>query len=188
MATHQLYVGAGSNPKLSRAAFPAQTFVNTDPAFTGSKPAAHKGPAQLALTRTLDFRDDYALKQYVRDNVITEGDVLNICLIPPRLLLYGVEVNVERAGPDLDTITFALSDGTAIGTAAVVSDTVGARFSPPAGAAWVTGGAASLATARYNVAPVMLTATLTVLTADNTFGDLRISVTPLVSVFEGGAY
>lgn len=187
MALHELYVGGPGRPggTFNRSQFPAPTFNAADPAFQEMVAAVHKGPIGTALTRTLDFGNDHALMEYVANNAIVAADDLHIQVVPAHTLLLGLHVEVEtpQAGVSL---TFTLSDGTTFG-GAIDCSTVSSQFTPPNGLAWVTDGAASLATAEFANVVKMLRADVTALGAGG-FGRLRISVSPILMHLKEGQY
>lgn len=185
MAKHELYLGGPARGNGSRSQFPSVPFDANATVFKEMRPAAHKGPSQYALTRTLDFGNDHALQEYVRNNAIAAADVLNLQVIPKDVLLYGLFVNVENPVAGV-SLTFALDDGTIFATA-VDCSVAGTMFVPPGGAAWITDGAADLGTAEFANVPKMLQATVTAVGAGG-FGALRISVSPLMSQLQEGQY
>lgn len=184
MATHELYLGGGTNNNANRAQFPSPTFNASDAAIKAMRPSAHKGPTQYALTRTLDFDNDPALAHYVANNTIATGDVLNLIVIPANTLVYGVAYWVESPSSIASSTLTVKLDGTAAGTA-VALDAAGSGFAAPAAVAWTTAGAASLATATFNTAPTVASGTLAI-TDEGDLKGLRVHVSVLLSqVFEG---
>lgn len=191
MATHEIYVGGPARVNGGRSQFPSAPFDADSAVFQRMSPAVHKGPSQYALTRVLDFGNDHALMDYVRNNAIVQGDVLNIQVIPANTLLYGLHVAVEEPQAGL-VLTFGLDDGTQFVTGVapapnVATDAESSMFAPPGAAAWITDGAASLATAEFANVPKMLQATVATLPAGG-FGKLRIAVSPLLSQLKEGQY
>lgn len=184
MATHELYVGGPGAGGFNRSMYPRPTFT-PGATFNSISPAAHKGPVQYALTRTLDFGNDHALMEYVRNNAIAAADVLNLQIVPANMLQYGLYVRVETPQAGV-TLTFGLNDGTTFATA-VDCSVAGSMFVAPNGAAWVTDGAVSLATAEFANVAKMLQATVTAVGAGG-FGALRLHASPLLSQLEEGQY
>jgi hypothetical protein len=183
MATHELYVGGPGQASISRSMYPRPTF---NPALDGFKRmtvAAHKGPTQYAITRTLDAAD-FALAEYLRNNTVAAADVLNLQVIPKSTLLYGVRVRVEKPVAGL-TLTFGLSDGSALG--AVVDCSVVSDAFVVVGGAWVTAGAVNLGSANFSNVPRALQATVTAIGAAK-LGGARIHISPLVSQTEEGQF
>lgn len=185
MATHELYLGGPARVNGGRSQFPSAPFDADNPVFQKMSPAAHKGPSQYALTRVLDFGQNHGLQDYVRNNAIAAADVLNLQVIPKDCLFYGLFVSVEVPQDGVE-LTFALDDGTVLG-AAVDCSVVNSMFVPAGGAAFVTDGAASLATAEFANIPKMLQATVTAVGVDG-FGKLRIAASPLISQLQEGQY
>lgn len=192
MATHEIYVGGPGRGTgaYGRSQYPAPTFNPAAAAFQAMRVSAHKGPAQFSLGRTLDFKNDHALAEYVRNlneagTPLAAADILNLAVIPANTLQYGLFVEVENPVTGV-TLTFTLSDGTAFATA-VDAGVAGTMFVPVGGAAWITDGAASLATAEFANVPKMLRATLTALPADG-IGDLRVRAEMLISELISGQY
>lgn len=191
MAVHELYVGGPGSTAGGRSMYPRPAFNPLAAAFLRMTAAVHKGPTQFALTRTLDFSEAASLKNYMSGNTVAQGDQLNLQVIPKNSLVYGFMVNVEKAAPGV-SLTFRMNDGTAgaagiaIGTA-VDCSVEGSKFCVPAGAAWVTDGAADLGTAHFTNVPKMLQAVVTALSGTG-FGGLRVSITPLISSTQEGQY
>lgn len=192
MATHEIYVGGPGRGTgaYGRSQYPAPTFNPASAVFKEMRVSAHKGPAQFSLGRTLDFKNDHALAEYMR-NLIEAGtplaaaDILNLSVVPANTLQYGLFVAVENPVAGV-TLTFSLSDGTTFGTA-VDAGVAGTMFVPHNGIAWISDGAASLATAEFANVPKMLRATLTALPAGG-IGDLRVRAEILLSELISGQY
>ena len=188
MTIHQLYDGGPANSTIQRTQWPAYPFSATDPKFAEMDASVHNGSWLTQLRRTLDFKNDYALRAYFNANAVAANDVLNIILLPPKCLLLGVYVEVEAVNDSGSANTFKF--GTAAGV--IIGDTAGAavavdatvlsaNYSAP-NAAWVNGtagGVVSLATAQYiGTQPDMVQATLASLATASLagFGNLRLNV------------
>ena len=188
MATHQLWEGGPAVSKLTRSQFPSYTFSASDAKIKALDMSQHYGTPYAVLRRVLDFKNDYALQEYFRNNAVAAADVLNVLLIPKDTLVLGYFVEVENAadGGAL-TLTFGTAGGTIIGDtsdAAVAIDATSAvaRFSAPNGA-WITAnGAMSLATATAQITPDMVQVTLATKAAAGLagFGNLRLNVSAMV--------
>lgn len=195
MATHQIYIGGPGRGDNSRHQFPNATFSASGAAFKAMVPAAHKGPTQYALTRTLDFgytdgvANDPALQDWLANATVATGDVLNLVVIPANCLLYGVMINVEKAANTSNTLTLQLKVGSNFFGSTTDLTTAGSAFAPATttATAAVTSGAIDLSTAVFDKAPTMLAGTLA-MTAETDFKDLRLSISPLVSQCQQGQY
>lgn len=177
MAIHELYQGGPASANSSRAMFPAPLFAAGSAPFATMRPSAHKAPGLYKLSRTLDFRDDPALKHWVNNATIAQGDDLGILVIPQNLMLLGVQYQVARAAGVAMTLTptlrvntgaFPAINGNALATALTQ---VGV-----AGAITATGTAATIVP-WYIATPEMYSLDLTAWTD---FGVLRLEVTALV--------
>lgn len=192
MPTYDVYVGGPGRGDYSRSQYPAKAFSQTDPAFKNMPIAAHKGPSQYALTRTLDFKNDHALAEFVRNQSaagapLTDADVLGIVVIPANTLFYGVHVDVENpvAGVTL-TLRTRAPNSIALGT--VDAGVAGSDFRiAGTAAAGVTEGAVDLGVANFANVPRMLEVVLTAV-PDTGMGDLRVSISPLLSQLKEGQY
>lgn len=186
MATHELYVGGPkASANASRAMYPRPAFVAAD--WANTQPAAHKGPTQYALTRLIDPVDDYAMAEFLRNNVVAAADVLNLQGIPAGSLLYAVEVNVITPEPGL-SLTFSLSNAAVLG-AAVDMNVAGRILLLPGSATNISAsGAASLENAYWVEDALMLRATVTAAATAGELGKAKFTVSPLISIFDGGAY
>lgn len=178
MATHELYLGGAANANLSRSQFPSATFNAADAAVKAMKAAAHKGPSTFALTRTLDFKNEVSLADYVSENTIASGDVLNLVVIPKNTILLGVYVEVEEPSA-VAGATIAVKVGANVYGTAIDLTTAGSQFLIMAAAAGVTAGAVDLGTAQFNVDPTILTGTLAI-TDEGDLKGVRIHISPVV--------
>lgn len=186
MATHELYVGGPkASTNTSQAMYPRPAFVQAD--WANTQPAAHKGPTQYALTRRVDAVNDYAMAHFLRNNAVVAADVLNLQGIPAGSLLYAVEVNILQAEPGL-SLTFSLSNGVVLG-AAIDANVVGRVLLLPTSATNITAsGAADLSKAYWVEDALMLRATVTAAATAGKLGKAIFEVSPLISIFDGGAY
>lgn len=195
MANHALYIGGPPTRNYSRAMFPAPPFDSAGADFARVKVAAHKNPAQFDINRTLDFANELALNEYVRNANIAQDDTLDVILVPRRTLLVGVMYSVEKAGPDSLALQLSLVSEVApvalpVIDPAVVDNgtTAGWGFAAVGDATWQTG-SAELANMPYFVArPAVLRLTLAGYDPADGFGDLRLHICPVVTKFEGGAW
>lgn len=121
MTIHQLYDGGPANSVLARTQWPAYAFSASDPAFASVDTGVHNGSPVAQLRKSLDFKNDYALRKYFRDNAVAQADVLNILLLPPKSLLLGLYVEVENpqgtptqyvTGPTQNVPTTSAAGGT----------------------------------------------------------------------------
>lgn len=195
MANHALYIGGPPTRNYSRAMFPAPTFNIVDPEFGKTKVSAHKNPAQFDINRTLDFKNEYALAEYVRNTTFAQGDTLDVILVPKRVLAVGLLYSVETAGPAGLSITPSLVTDPApiplpVIDAAVADDGVSAGWGYAAvgDAAWQVA-SAELANLPFFVArPSVIRLTLTAFDPADGFGNLKLHLCPVVTKFEGGAW
>lgn len=190
MATHQLWEGGPAVANVAGNMFPSYTFASADAKLQNIDLAQHYGTPYAILRRVLDFKNDHALRAYVRNNTIAVADVLNVLFIPRGCLLLGAYVDVERATEITGAITatFATAGGIAIGGATVPGTAVdltatGGRFSAPNGA-WITAnGAMSLATAQAILTPDMVQ--VTIASKANAglagYGNLRLNVSLMIA-------
>lgn len=192
MATHQLYDGGPANSTLARTQWPAYPFSATDPALAQIDASVHGGVGFNVLRRTLDFKNDYALRNYFTKNAVAAADILNIILIPPKVLLLGCYVEIEAVNDSgtANTLKFGTANGIIIGdttgAAVAVDATVkSSNFSPPNGP-WNNGtgnSVASLATAEWiGTQPDMVQVTLATLATASLagFGNLRLNVSAVI--------
>lgn len=185
MTVHQLYDGGAANSNLSRAQYPSAPFSASDATIKKISVAQHYGTPWAVMRKVLDFKNDYALRNYFTNNAVAANDVLNLLVIPAKTLLVGAFVEVESPADNGTAITasFATAGGILFGdtsSAAVAIDltTAAARFSAP-NAAWITAnGAMSLATAEAMVTPDIVQMTLASIAQANLggFGNLRLNV------------
>lgn len=177
MAIHELYQGGPASANSSRAMFPAPLFAAGSAPFATMRASAHKGPGVYKLSRVLDFQEDPALKQWVNNATIAQGDDLGILVIPQNMVLLGVHYQVERVAGVAMTLTptlrvstgaFPAINGNALATALTQAGVVGAITA--------TGTAATIVP-WYIATPEMYSLDLTAWTA---FGALRLAVTALV--------
>lgn len=192
MATYEVYVGGPGRRDYSRSQYPAPAFNQASAEFANIPIAAHKGPSQYALTRVLDFGNDHALMEFVRNQIaagadLASGDVLGALIIPANTLLYGIHVAVETpvAGVTLTLATRAptsLAFGTVDGSAAASDFRIAGTV-----AAGVTQGAVNLGVANFANVPRILDVTLTAVPAGG-MGNFRIAISPLLSQLKEGQY
>lgn len=199
MATYEIYVGGPGRNDYSRSQYPAKAFSRTSTDFTKLPIAAHKGPSQYALTRTLDFGNDHALMEFVRKQIaagapLAAGDILGAIIIPKDTLLYGVHVEVETAVTGV-TLSLATRAPNAVAFGTVAGGTVGSSFRVPGEAgAGITEGAVNLGTpvtgvggASFANVPRILDVTLSAVPAGG-LGNFRVSISPLLSQLKEGQY
>jgi hypothetical protein len=188
MTIHQLYDGGPANSTIARTQWPAYPFLASDPAFAAVDVAVHNGYGVAQLRRTLDFKNDYALRGYFTRNAVAAADVLNVLLLPAKSLLLGCFVQIEAVNDSgtANTLKFGTAAGIIIGdttgaAVAVDATVLSSNYSAPNGP-WVNGtggGVVSLATAQYiGTYPDMLQVTLATLATASLagFGNLRLNV------------
>lgn len=192
MATHELYVGGPSTANYSRAMFPAPPFNAASAAFTGIRPAAHKGNTGYSLTRVLDTANK-AIAEFLRENAVAQGDVIGSVIIPQDVIFKGLFYRLESpTGTGATVITPSLR-----GVGAATFPTIDANaaagskgFAKAGNAAWVTTSASIEAGAGedfFIAAPTILDLTLTTLPADG-LGALRLTLAPIVTELVNGQY
>lgn len=195
MANHPLYIGGAPTRNYSRAMFPAPPYSVNNPDQNRVKVSAHKNPAQFDLNRTLDFKNEAALAEYVRNSTFANADTLDVILLPKRTLMAGVLFSVEVAGPAGLILTPSIVAGAApVLLPAIPADVVddglteGFGFAVPGDAAWMVA-SAEVAQMPYFAANVGLVR-LTVTGYDPAlgFGNLKLHICPVVTKFEGGAW
>lgn len=192
MTIHQLYDGGPANSTIKRTQWPAYPFSASDPAFAAIDVSQHFGSQFALLRRVLDFKNDYALRNYFTNNAVAAADVLNLILLPPTTLLVGLYLEVENIEDNGTAMT--ITAGTAAGlkfgyngttSVAVDCTALSANFSP-VGGAWVNGtagGTVSLATTQYiGTQPDMVQVTLASLATASLagFGNLRLNLEAVV--------
>lgn len=193
MATHEIYIGGPPTANYSRSMFPAAPFSASSPAFTGIRPAAHKGNTGYSLTRVLDTAQK-AMAEFLRENTVAQGDVLGSVIIPQDVLFKGLFYRlVTPSGTGTTTITPSLR-GVSGGTFPVIAGngTAGAKgFAKIGSTAWKSTSVAVEGTDNGNdffiAAPTILDLTLTALPAGG-LGALRLVLCPLVTELENGQY
>lgn len=189
MATHELYIGGPPTANYSRSMFPAAPFNAASAAFTGIRPAAHKGNTGYSLTRVLDTAQK-AMAEFLRENTVAQGDVLGSVIIPQDVLLKGLFYRlVTPTGTGTTTITPSLR-GVTGGTLPTIAanGTAGTKgFAKIGGAAWITASGAAEGDDFFIAAPTILDLTLTALPAGG-LGALRLVLCPLVTELENGQY
>ena len=195
MPTYEVYVGGPGRRDYGRSQYPAKAFSQSAAEFKAMPIAAHKGPAQYALTRTLDFGNDHALMEFVRNQsaagaALDDGDVLGIIVIPKDTLLYGVHVEVENPVTGV-TLALATRAPNSLNFGTIDAATAGSSFrvydaDTPAPVT-VTQGSVDLSQANFANVPRMLDLTLTTVPAGG-LGALRISISPLLSQLKEGQY
>lgn len=193
MATYEIYVGGPGRGDYSRSQYPAPAFVQSGATFKKMRVAAHKGPTQFAITRTLDFKNDHALAEFVRNQAaagapLAAGDVLGSIIIPGRYLLYGVYCRVENPVTGV-TLTIGTRAPNPIAFGTIAGGTAGDGTFRVAGEAGngVSEGAVNLAVANFAGLPRILDVTLTAIPAGG-IGALRVHISPLVSELEEGQF
>lgn len=195
MATHEIYIGGPASANYSRAMFPAPAFNAAGAAFLAVTPSAHKGPVGYQLGRVLDFREDKALQEYVRNAAIVQGDVLGSILIPRNCRLRGMFYHVEREAQTATgaavvvTITPGLRGGGAF--PAIAAGTLDARgYAQVDQAAWTASNAVIDVTDGdwWIHTPTVLDLTLTALTAEVDLTNLRLVLVPHVEFMATGQY
>lgn len=188
MATYELYLGGPASANASRAMFPAPTFSATGAVFKGMRPAEHKGKF---LNRVLDFRDDYALRNFVSQQLadgapITTADILGLIVIPQRVLVHGAFYEVERAGGAGLQLTPAWRVG-AQTLPMIAADALSKGSAGISEAAWVTTNAAQAGNPQAMMAaPDMLDLAVTDIGAG--FGDLRLNIGLMIEEMVAGQY
>jgi hypothetical protein len=123
MTVHQLYDGGPANSTIQRTQWPAYPFSPTDSKFAELDFSVHNHQPLAGIRRRLDFKNDWMLRNYFNNNTVAAGDVLNLIVIPPKMLLVGLYVEVEQAQGGLNgggtasaiTATFGTYLGTAFG-------------------------------------------------------------------------
>lgn len=193
MATYEIFVGGPGRGDTSRSQYPAKAFLYTSALFAKLRAAAHKGPSEYALTRTLDFKNDYALAEFVRNQLaagapLAQGDVLGSVIIPANYLLKGVFVRVETPVVGLTlTLNTRATSVAAVAFGTVNCAVAGSSYrSPGEAAGGITEGAVTGGQSFANV-PRILDVTLTAVGAAG-LGALRIHISPLLSQLEEGQF
>ena len=193
MATYEIYVGGPGRGDYSRSQYPAKAFSQSDSTFKKLRVAAHKGPTMFSLTRTLDFKNDHALAEFVRNQAaagapLAAGDNLGSIIIPARTLLFGVYSRVENAVAGV-TLTLATRAPNAVAFGTIDGGTVTDGVFRVAGeaAGGITEGAVNLGVANYANVPRILDVTLTAIPVGG-MGALRVHISPLISELEEGQF
>jgi hypothetical protein len=200
MATYEVYVGGPGRGDYSRSQYPAKAFSAADATFKKLRVAAHKGPTMFSLTRTLDFKNDHALAEFVRNQAaagapLAAGDKLGSIIIPARTLLFGVYTRVENAVTGV-TLTLSTRAPNAIAFGTIAGGTADDGIFRVAGEAanGITEGAVNLGTpatgvgaANFANVPRILDVTLTAIPAGG-LGALRVHISPLISELEEGQF
>jgi hypothetical protein len=184
MAIHELYLGGPQTPNVSRAMLPSAPFNAGEAAFQAMRPAAHKGPKCFNINRVFDFLEDKSLAEWARHATVAQGDVLSALILPADVVLLGTLIKVERAAGVALTLTPTLRGGAAFPAVNgnVVSKALGAPGVTPSLTAT---GDASTIVPFFIAGPVPVDLALTTWTG---FGDLRLSVSCLVTDYEGGQW
>lgn len=193
MATHEIYIGGPPTANFSRAMFPAAPFSASSPAFTGIRPAAHKGNTGYSLTRVIDTAQK-AMAEFLRENTVAQGDVLGSIIIPQDVLFKGLFYRLESAsGTGTTTITPSLR-GVTGGTFPTIAGngTAGSKgFARVGSTTWkstsVSVEGENNGAAFYIAAPTILDLTLTALPAGG-LGSLRLVLAPIVTELVSGQY
>lgn len=185
MATHELYLGGPASANYSRAMFPAPAFSASAEPFISMRPAAHKGPKTFALNRVFDFRDDFALREWVRNATVAQADKISALVIPQHMILHGVFFNVERAAGVAMTLTPSLR--VAAAAFPTVNGNAESAALAQAGvvAAITANGSAATIVPWFIKTPDVIDLALTAWTA---FGDLRLEVSAIVTDLSSGQY
>ena len=194
MPTYEIYVGGPGRRDYGRSQYPAKAFAADAAEFKAIPIASHKGPVQYALTRTLDFANDHALAEFVRNQLaagapLAAADVLGAIIIPKDTLLYGIHVDVENAVAGV-TLGLATRAPNALSFGSVDGGTVGSSFRVAGDygvIAPVTEGPVDLSVANFANVPRILDVTLTAIPAGG-LGALRVSISPLISQLKEGQY
>lgn len=184
MATHELYLGGPQTPNVSRAMLPSAPFNAGQAAFQAMRPAAHKGPKCFNINRVFDFLEDRSLAEWAREDTVVQGDVLSALILPSDVVLLGTLIKVERVAGVAMTLTPRLRGGAAFPAVNgnVISKALGAPGVTPSITAT---GSAETIVPYFIAGPVPVDLTLTAWTG---FGDLRLSVSCLVTDYEGGQW
>lgn len=193
MATFEVYVGGPPTANYSRAMFPAVPFNASSPAFTGIRPAAHKGNTGYSLTRVIDTAQ-HAMAEFLRETTLAEGDVLGSIIIPQDVIFKGLFYRLETPqGTAATSITPSLRNVTG-GTFPVIAanGTAGTKgFAKAGSTAWKSTSVAIEGTDNGNdffiAAPTVLDLTLTTLPASK-LGTLRLVLAPIVTELVNGQY
>lgn len=193
MATHEIYVGGPPTHNYSRAMFPAPPFDGLSEPFLSVKVSAHKGPVSYDVGRTLDPANDTALGNYFATANLAQGDILNAILIPTRTVMRGVFYRVERlAGvPLVLTASIENGNGTIVtlgpinGNPDIEDDEPNQGFASPGDTEFVQVSGGIEGKAYYFHEPAILRLALTTFTA---WGDLALSVIPVLDKYESGRY
>lgn len=184
MAIHELYLGGPQTPNVSRAMLPSAPFNAGQAAFQAMRPAAHKGPKCFNINRVFDFLEDKSLAEWARNATVVQGDVLSALILPADVVLLGTLIKVERAAGVAITLTPTLRGGPAY--PAVNGNVVGKALGAPGVNPSLTASGDASTIAPYFVAgPIPLDLALTAWTG---FGDLRLSISALVTDYEGGQW
>jgi hypothetical protein len=193
MATYEIYVGGPGRGDYSRSQYPAPAFSAANAVFKKLRVAAHKGPTMFSLTRTLDFKNDHALAEFVRNQAaagapLAAGDKLGSIVIPARTLLFGVYCRVETPVTGV-TLTLATRAPNALAFGTMDGGTASDGSFRVAGeaAGGITEGAANLAVANFANVPRILDVTLTAIPVGG-LGALRVHISPLISELEEGQF
>lgn len=193
MATLEIYIGGPPSANYSRAMFPAAPFNAASSAFTGIRPAAHKGNTGYSLTRVIDTKQK-AMAEFLRENTIAQGDVLGSILIPQDVIFKGMFYRLETPqGTATTTLTPSLR-GVTGGTFPTIAanGTAGAKgFAKAGSTAWKTTSVAVEGTDNGNdffiAVPTILDLTLTALPASG-LGNMRLVLAPIVTELVNGQY
>lgn len=193
MATHEIYVGGPPTQNYSRAMFPAAPWDGLSEPFLRVKVSAHKGPVAFDLGRTLDPKKDTALGNYFNEAELAQGDILNVILVPTRTVMRGVFYRVERLAGVPITLTASIENGNGTivtlgpidGNPDIEADEPNQGFASPGDAAFVQASGPVVGGAYYFHEPAILRLALTTFTG---WGDLALTITPIVDKYDSGAW
>lgn len=202
MATHELYIGGPPTNNYSRSMFPAPPFNAGAQWALDLKPSAHKGPTEYQLGRVLQpgtsangapgASNDFALQEFIRNNVVAQGDVLGCILVPQNCIFKGVFYNNKNAVGAAMVITPSLR-GVAGGTFPTINGNAVAKGYGKVGASAWQAASGSIADAAdgtefFIATPTILDLTLTTLTAEADLLDLNLEIIPIISMLQTGRY
>lgn len=187
MATYELYLGGPASANASRAMFPAPSFSQSSAVFKGMRPAVHKGKF---LNRVLDFRDDFALRNFITTQAangaaVTTADILGLLVIPQNVLVHGAFYDVERAGGAGLQLTPSWRVG-AQTLPVIDAATVARGYAGISEAAWLTTNTGAAGNPQVMMLPEMLDLAVTAIGAG--FGDLRLNIGLVIEDLTAGQY
>jgi hypothetical protein len=202
MATHELYIGGPPTSNYSRSMFPAPPFNAGAQWALDLKPSAHKGPVDYSLGRVFQpgtgannapgNANDFALQEFIRNNVVAQADVLGMILVPQNCIFHGVFYNNKAAVGAAMVLTPSLR-GVAGGTFPTINGNAVAKgFGKVGSTAWQAASGsiedAADGTAFFIAAPTILDLTLTTLTAEADLLDLSLEIIPIITMLQTGRY